>query len=313
MDQMHKGLDLQCRFPKARNLTCLFQCFKEADISGISIGLYFCKCYISNPPLGNIDNSADCQIILSIIDGLQICQNILDLFSGIKIHTSNDLVWNVGIQELLLKETGLGIGPVKNCKILIFCFPFPHLFTDLPGHIFRFLIAILELLEQDWLTLFVLRPECLLLTPSVIGDHAIGCIQDILCGTIILLQFYHLCIWKYFLKIQNIADIGATKLVNRLIIITDYTQITVLTSQRTDKFELHGIGVLILVHHDVTKTVLIVFQHIRAALEQLHRLHQQVIKIQRIIFLQFLLILHISLRNLLLAEIAFRLQQKLIG
>ena len=61
--------------------------------------------------------------------------------------------------------------------------------------------------------------------------------------------------------------------------------------QQTDEAELNCIGVLILIDHQVTKTLtLIIFQNFRTLLEKLHCLNQQIIKIESIALFQTILI-----------------------
>ena len=84
-------------------------------------------------------------------------------------------------------------------------------------------------------------------------------------------------------KIQDILNIRAAELIYGLVIVSNHTQITVLGCQQTDQFELYCICILILIYHDITETLLIIFQYIFLCLEKLHGLKQQIIKIQCII------------------------------
>ena len=84
-------------------------------------------------------------------------------------------------------------------------------------------------------------------------------------------------------KIQDVLNIRAAELIYGLVIVSNHTQITVLGCQQTDQFELYCICILILIYHDITETLLIIFQYIFLCLEKLHGLKQQIIKIQCII------------------------------
>ena len=80
------------------------------------------------------------------------------------------------------------------------------------------------------------------------------------------------------LKIQNIADIGTAELINGLVIIPYYAKIAVLLCQQTNHLKLHRIGILVLVHHDITEAALVVMQNIRIGAEQFYRFADEVIK-----------------------------------
>ena len=114
-------------------------------------------------------------------------------------------------------------------------------------------------------------------------------------------------------KVQNIVDIRSAELVDRLIVITDHAQVFVFAREKTDQLKLRRVRILILVHHDIAETLLIVGKHLWICLQQLYRLYDEIVKIQRIILLQRRLILLVDLRLLFLCKITRcrRLQGKL--
>ena len=113
------------------------------------------------------------------------------------------------------------------------------------------------------------------------------------------------------LKVEDIADIRPSELVDRLIIVSDHAQISVFSCKQPDEPELNCIRILILIYHDVSEPLLIVLQHIRLRLQKLHGLYKKVVKIQRVVRLELRLVLPIYLRDLLFCEIPSRVQLKL--
>ena len=105
-----------------------------------------------------------------------------------------------------------------------------------------------------------------------------------------MLEFNHLGPRESLFKVQNILDVRTAELINRLIVVTDHAEIAILFRKQFDKAELHGVRVLILVHHDVAEALLIVGQHIRVCLEELHCFQEQIIKVQRIVLPKEILI-----------------------
>ena len=176
---------------------------------------------------------------------------------------------------------------------------------DISHDIFRLVVCRIELAEFQLLAVPVVRPQGLILTPAVIADDRVGSIQNVAGRAIVLLQLDHFSILEHMLKIQDILDIGSPELIDRLVVIAYYAQVAVLRSQQPDQFKLDRIRILILIHHDITETFLVIFQHICLRLEELDRLNKKVIKIQGIVGPQLLLIFLIHLSDLLLAEIAF--------
>ena len=132
---------------------------------------------------------------------------------------------------------------------------------------------------MDFIPLFVLCPESFFLTLCIVDDHLIGCVKDVLGRTVILLQAHHLSFRENLLKSQNVPDISPAETINGLVIITNNAEILVFLSKKAYEFKLCCICILILIYHDITETLLIIFQYIFLRLEKLHRLKQQIVKI----------------------------------
>ena len=77
------------------------------------------------------------------------------------------------------------------------------------------------------------------------------------------------------LKSKNISNICTAEFIDRLVIITDYTEVFIFRGQQAYKLKLCSIGILILIHHNVFKPLLIVLQHIFLRLEKLHTVRIQ--------------------------------------
>ncbi len=105
-------------------------------------------------------------------------------------------------------------------------------------------------------------------------------------------------------KIQDVPDIRPPEFINRLIVVAYDTQISVFGGQKAHQFELSHVGVLILVHHNVLESFLIIVQDLGLRPEQFHGLHDQVVEIQSVIFLKAVLISLIDIGDHLFPGIA---------
>ena len=141
---------------------------------------------------GNIDDAQHGQVIHAIGNCLEIGQDVLDFPSLIEVHASHQTVRYIVCNAFFLKKTGLGIGPVEHCLILIGKFTV----TYLSGHIIRFLPGHVKLLEPNQTAFPIGCPQGLILPPAVMADNTVGRIEDILGGSVILLQLYDLGTWK---------------------------------------------------------------------------------------------------------------------
>ena len=159
---------------------------------------------------------------------------------------------------------------------------------------------------MDQAALTLICPENLLFPFYVVLDHLVGSIQNRLGRTVVLLQLDDRSFRKIFFIVQNIVDVGTPELVDRLIVITYNTKIAVFIRQQTDQLKLRRVGILILIHHNVQKTLLIVRKHLWTGFEQLYGFDNQVIKIECIVLFQSCLIFLINGRDFLLGKISHR-------
>lgn len=114
--------------------------------------------------------------------------------------------------------------------------------------------------------------------------------EDVLGGTVVLLQFYHVGVGEIAFELQDVADGGAAPGVNGLVVITHHRQVSVPLGQKTEQHILGMVCVLVLVHQDVVELALVVLQHRRVLLKQARRQADQVVKVQGVIGRQALLV-----------------------
>ena len=80
---------------------------------------------------------------------------------------------------------------------------------------------------DDFISRAVCGPEGFRFSCRIVCNHTICRIQDILRGTVILLELNDLAIFIFLFELQDIADIGSPPAINGLVIITHYTNILV--------------------------------------------------------------------------------------
>ena len=183
---------------------------------------------------------------------------------------------------------------------------------DISDHVFRFLKSIHKLSEVYFLSLCVFCPETFRFTCCIVGNDLVCRIQDVLCGTIVLLKSDYPCIRENTFKSENISNVCSTEFINRLIIITYYAQVSISGSQKAYKLKLYGIGILILIYHDIAKSFLIGFQHILTLLKKVYGFDQKVIEIQGIVSLKCRLIFTVDRSYLFLVKISLCLTLHII-
>ena len=144
------------------------------------------------------------------------------------------------------------------------------------------------------------------------GDHAVGRVQDRLRGAVVLFQAYHFGFGIIPLEIQDIGDVRPPEGVNRLVRIPHHANVPVMGSQQVGEHVLGVVGVLIFIHVDILEFPPVIIEGVGYLAKQPDRLHQEVVKIHRLIGPQLVLVGFVDPRGDLFPE-ALRLFPHLPG
>ena len=77
-------------------------------------------------------------------------------------------------------------------------------------------------------------------------------------------------------------NVGAAPAIDGLILVSDDADIVVRACEVPDQPVLHPVGILVFVHHDVLETRAVLLGCGGEFIEQLNRLDQQIVKIERV-------------------------------
>ena len=106
--------------------------------------------------------------------------------------------------------------------------------------------------------------------------------QDVGRRTIVLFEPHQLRRREFLLEVEDVANVGATPAVNRLIVVPDYDDIPVHTSQQLDELELSPVGVLIFVDEDELEPITIFRERLLVLAKDFHGQDQQIVEADRI-------------------------------
>ncbi len=156
------------------------------------------------------------------------------------------------------------------------------------------------------------RPQLLLEGVRVVGDQDVRALQNAAGGAVVLLEHHHLQRGEVFLQLHQVFRPRAAPGVDRLVVVAHHGEVRALLHQQFHQQVLAGVGVLIFVHQHVAHPVAPLLQHLGVVLEELHRLHDQVVEIHRVVRLERALVVGVDDGGGLLLGIA-RLGQRLLG
>lgn len=163
---------------------------------------------------------------------------------------------------------------------------------------------------DDFVAFAKCRPQFFRLTIFISCDHRIGCVENGLRRTIILFEHDGFRVREILLEILNITNIRASERINRLVGIAHHRNprrsdtacpshmwiglfSRINAGKLTYEHILRMVGVLILVHENITELMPVIFAHLWATLEQFDGAHDQIVKIHGIRHGQTVLVLRI--------------------
>ena len=181
---------------------------------------------------------------------------------------------------------------------------------DFVGDPSCFLLCVVGRVSDDLVAFAKCRPQFFRLAIFISCNHRIGGVENGLRRTIILFEHDGFRVREILLEILNIANVRTSERVNRLVGIayhrnprwSDTARAThmliglfsrVNAGKLAYEHILRMVGVLILVHENITELMPIVFAYLWATLEQFDGAHDQIVKIHGIRHGQTALVLRI--------------------
>ena len=261
------------------------------------------KRFCSDLALRLVDDTGKAHVVVVVVDQLQIRHRIANFLAVGKARATQNAVRNCRACKCLLDAVCLRVGAVKHRKIAVGRLPRRHRAVDRVHHEARLHVLVVAELQMDLLAFSCRRPKGLPLAPRVVRDHGVCRIQNGLRGAVILLQLDRFCLGKSLVKGENILNGGTAELVDALVVVAHHHEVLIEARQQDGELQLRHVGVLKLVHAHVFEAFLIRLAHIGVIFEQQYRLHDDVVKIQRVGFAQDLLIRLVHARGLLQAVV----------
>ena len=269
--------------------------------------------------LGLVQNAAHVHIVIGVAQGAQVGERILDFLTLVEASATDHAVRQAGSHEHVLEGSGLRVGTVENRNV-----------TGLHAVLVRQAVNF----AGDVACLGVLRfgnvtdnlraragggPQLLRAAVRVAFNDRIRRGEDVLRGTVVLLQQDRVGVRVVLLEVRNIADIRATEGINGLVGVTHHGQLSrghgvrvgaavrrclrVGADQFTHQLVLSVVGVLVFVHEDVAELAAVVVCDFGELLQQEDGAANQVVKVEGVGGAQTLCVDGVNLRDGLLVRV----------
>ena len=166
-------------------------------------------------------------------------------------------------------------------------------------------VGLLELVAAaevgDAVAAFAVGPETLVLAVAVLADDGGRGIEDDLRRPVVAFELDDVRLAEILLEIEDVPQVGAAPLVDRLVRIADDGEVAVHLGEAADQHVLRAVRVLVFVDHDEPELFGVLGSYRRRLLEQVDRPEQQIVEVERVALLQRLQVVGVHLRDLLVA------------
>ncbi|CFN75343.1 Uncharacterised protein [Bordetella pertussis] len=129
-------------------------------------------------------------------------------------------------------------------------------------------------------------------------DEGIGRIQDVAVRAVVLFQADDTAMCVIAFEVGHVADVGAAKRIDGLIVVADRENRRPGARQQTQPLVLQRVGVLELIDQDMAEAPLVMLSHRRVARQQLVRAQQQLGEIDHALALALRLVQLVDLDQL---------------
>ena len=194
-------------------------------------------------------------------------------------HTSVDAVGYIALAQSFFQYTGLCVRTVEDSEVVVITVSREAHFGNTVRDDKAFFEIGIGTYYLYFVSLFFFGEYLFGYLLLVLGDEAVGRIDDILCGTVVSFEFEYFQSRVLFTQSEYIVDIRSPERVNALGIVAHHADVVVVFSQLADNEVLGEIGILILVYQDVGEQVAIVLQHVGVIPEKYIGIEQQVVEI----------------------------------
>ena len=215
---------------------------------------------VADAAAGCVDDTSQGDFIGGVVKNTQVGYEITDFFALVEAGAAHHLVGDAGADEDFFDGPGGVIGTVHDGNV-----PISHTCVeqsvDFGGDESGFIVFVVGNIAGDFRAGTMVGPEFLFPSAMIVGDHGIGRGEDVLGGTIILLQQDCACLRIVAFEFFDIANGGAAERIDGLVGIANHAEFAGIRSdadKRGDENVLGMVGVLVLINKNVTKTFSIV-------------------------------------------------------
>jgi hypothetical protein len=213
-------------------------------------------------------------VVVAVGGEAQVRQGVLDFRALEEALAAVDAVRHIVLDQLFFEVARLCVGAVQDRAIFRVAV-FGDVFADALDHEARFVLFVVGGVHGDAFAFFAGGPQLFAKAAAVAFDHAVGGLEDVGGGAVVLFQLDRAGAGKIAQELLHVLDLGAAPAVDRLIVVADYEDLAGVAGEHADPRVLQRVGVLEFVDQQIAPALLVVLQDRRLLQPQLVRAQQQ--------------------------------------
>ena len=226
-----------------------------------------------------VDDAAQAHVIAGVGHDGHIGVDVLDLFAVVETLAAHDLVGDARAGEVAFDGSRLGVHAVEDGVVGQMAARFQVLADDV-CNVHGLVLLVLGGVHLHLVALAVVGPQGLALALRVVLDDAVGGVQDVGGGAVVLFQPDGLCPGVALFKVEDVFNGSPAEAVDALVIVAHHADVALRAGEQAHQTELRHTGVLILVHQQVFVFGLVEVPHVRVLCQQLHGLVDEVVEVE---------------------------------
>ncbi len=170
---------------------------------------------VADPAFGHVDDPAQTDVVVGIVDHGQIGQRVLDFGAFIKPEAADHTIRDTGAHHGAFNGVRLRVHAVEHSVVAEGEFAACHVVFDGLGDKVRLILFVKRGVFRHAVAGAVFGPKVFALAVFVVGNHFVRHVQDRLGRTVVLLETDQRRVFILRLEVQDVFDCGTAEAVGR--------------------------------------------------------------------------------------------------
>ena len=273
------------------------QAVAEGDLRTVHQTLDLGDRRVADTAFGNVDDALPTHFVVGVHQRAQVRECVLDLLAVVELRSAEHPVRHTRSDERLLHDTTLRVRSVEDRDVAVAVLAAVDELVDFGHDEGRLVVFVLGLVADDGLTVAEFGPQLLGPVRRVVRDHRVRSVEDLLRRAVVLVEHDDGRVGEGLLETRDVAEVGATELVDRLVHVADGHDAAMLLGEHPHQFPLRDVRVLELVDEQVPETAPPPIERVGVLTEQSDREDEHVVEVEGRRVSKAPLVLRVHLRD----------------